>query len=394
MLTEGVALEVLAILSARGLEGFVATVSGSNAASSDNDYVFFPDEGDVSSLLITSRTSQEIVSTIAGAAWVDAFPDFLVTPMETSVRLAWLACKLRNDCGIDLDDRQLSSILEWWISTSENGIEAQYDEENGRLLEVFASLYSEASSSEIQKLVIEMEGDISILWLAYLIRKYRPRGIRAASTLSFEEMFLNMICSYDRGEFENQKLFWKMRSWELRNPGYPLLNDWRQRDPLDAVLDQRYWRQDLERALDSDSGFESVTVLEMDLDNFKMVNDALGHTVGDDAIRYYCGLVYRSFSDVGWVYRRGGDEVVVIVPNLNSTLVAKMAEEIRSTIEEEFIRWVPEDYSDPPPTVSVGGLYAPCGSCLDEVISEFEAAQKQSKMEGKNRVTFRQLGAS
>jgi diguanylate cyclase (GGDEF)-like protein len=70
-------------------------------------------------------------------------------------------------------------------------------------------------------------------------------------------------------------------------------------DPLGVLLDQRYWQRDLECILRTLGPQGQLAAFKMDLDNFKNVNEKLGHTAGDDAIRLYCSIVRDTLGRIG-----------------------------------------------------------------------------------------------
>jgi len=93
---------------------------------------------------------------------------------------------------------------------------------------------------------------------------------------------------------------------------------------------------------------------KMDLDNFKGVNEALGHSGGDEAIRLYCLIVKRILGKSGEVYRRGGDEVVVFAPGLDGSAARALAEKVRNAVESDFREWGDKKGLSGFPTASIG----------------------------------------
>ena len=181
-----------------------------------------------------------------------------------------------------------------------------------------------------------------------------------------------------------------MKKWERKNSQYPLLNDWRMLDSLETVWDQRYWRRDLEKFLQMLEPEEVLGILKIDLDNFKAVNDELDHSAGDDAIRHYCSVVKRVVGGYGYVYRRGGDEIVVILLDTNGPSAQAIAEEIRGQIESTFRDWAEKRCLTKSPTASIGVVVDGARTPL-ELISLVDKAQQEAKSGGKNRVVVATL---
>jgi diguanylate cyclase (GGDEF)-like protein len=87
---------------------------------------------------------------------------------------------------------------------------------------------------------------------------------------------------------------------------------------------------DLQRKLDAD---ELVSVLYMDMDGFKPVNDTMGHTEGDNCLIRIAGVMTKTILGKGKLYRPGGDELVAVLPNFNQGEAVSTAERIRAAID-------------------------------------------------------------
>jgi len=236
--------------------------------------------------------------------------------------------------------------------------------------------------------LILCDGMDAVHILAASTSRYRPRGLATASSVTALQLLSMLRIAYDLSELERDEIFLRMRTWERANIRYPLLRSWRSLDPLGEVLDQRYWEPDLASTVRLLKEKEPIALFKTDLDQFKPVNDALGHTKGDEAIKLYCRIVREILGTVGEVYRRGGDEVVVIAPGLAETRARELAERLRLEIERRFCEWAREHASPAVPTASIGLVVAvgPAPiSCLTRLLDE---AEKQAKQQGKNRVFF------
>jgi len=191
---------------------------------------------------------------------------------------------------------------------------------------------------------------------------------------------------YDMEELTTDGVFHRMRHWERQHQGYPLLKEWRFRDPLGVVLDQRYWEQDLRVQFALTRGGQRLAALKMDLDNFKVVNEKLGHSMGDEAIRLYCRIVKENLGPFGEVYRRGGDEVVVLAPGLPGPEAAGLAERLRQRIELDFREWGTRHSLETCPTASIGVVSMDLCASAEDAVKLLDQAQKSAKETGKNRV--------
>lgn len=128
-----------------------------------------------------------------------------------------------------------------------------------------------------------------------------------------------------------------------------------------------------------------VSLLMIDIDNFKGVNDSYGHQAGDTILRGISNLLNREVRAVDRVCRYGGEEMVVVLPETELGGAAVMAEQLRAKVEELSF-----DLGTAHPlhvTVSIGLATWPlhAGDAL-ELVAAADAAMYRAKQSGKNRV--------
>jgi two-component system, sensor histidine kinase LadS len=126
-----------------------------------------------------------------------------------------------------------------------------------------------------------------------------------------------------------------------------------------------------------------LTLLVLDIDNFKTFNDRFGHTLGDEAIKMVGGALRRYARKPVLACRYGGDEFCVILPGTNAEAAAAIAERLRASVETG---------SNPEHgiTVSVGyASLAPVGeqfTSAEKLFDAADAALYSAKQAGRNRV--------
>lgn len=127
-----------------------------------------------------------------------------------------------------------------------------------------------------------------------------------------------------------------------------------------------------------------ISLLLIDIDHFKQVNDTYGHLVGDQVIRNLATVLRRSVRAIDVVARLGGEEFAVMLPSTAPDLAVIIGERIRQNVEAERVK-TPDDeilY-----TISVGvALVQPEMSGTNELIAAADAALYAAKRGGRNKV--------
>ena len=129
------------------------------------------------------------------------------------------------------------------------------------------------------------------------------------------------------------------------------------------------------------------TVLFIDVDRFKNINDSLGHSIGDDVLMRVASRLLTSVSDQATVARISGDEFVVLDPTTeSSTQSVLLAEEILDVFREP----VPTPEGDMFVTASIGVAYAPKNLELtaDELLRHADTAMYRAKAAGRKCIAL------
>jgi len=124
------------------------------------------------------------------------------------------------------------------------------------------------------------------------------------------------------------------------------------------------------------------SILFIDIDHFKNVNDTYGHKKGDDALRTIAQLIYASCRKSDFVARYGGEEIVVILPNTTSRDAVSVAQEINNIVAKQTKKLLGIRI-----TVSIGvATYPGDGENLKKILESADKALYQAKKSGRNRV--------
>jgi diguanylate cyclase (GGDEF)-like protein len=126
-----------------------------------------------------------------------------------------------------------------------------------------------------------------------------------------------------------------------------------------------------------------LSVLMVDIDGFKSINDRYGHHVGDRVIVQIANACrdHRRPSDV--VARLGGEEFALLLPETDLEAAVIVAERLRDVISRNVLA-VPD--ANIAVTVSIGASTARAGKTLDDILNEADKALYEAKGAGRNRV--------
>lgn len=109
-------------------------------------------------------------------------------------------------------------------------------------------------------------------------------------------------------------------------------------DPALNLFRKEVFKTDLDAALDGAAATrEPCTVIFVDLDNFKSINDKYGHPVGDEVLSEVSTLLRAVVGSKGVCYRFGGEELTAVLPNYTADEGAALAERIRSELAGSVI---------------------------------------------------------
>lgn len=112
----------------------------------------------------------------------------------------------------------------------------------------------------------------------------------------------------------------------------------RVRDPLGVLIDGRHLDNDLQMARYAASVDTPLSVVFSDMNGMKAINDTFSHAAGDVALRAYFDAVASVVQNLGEAYRRGGDEVVTLLPSKNAFEAAALFDTICKWFGGELVR--------------------------------------------------------
>lgn len=158
-------------------------------------------------------------------------------------------------------------------------------------------------------------------------------------------------------------------------------------DALTNVFNYRYFQSQIEREIvRSDRHSKHFSVAMIDIDNFKQYNDSQGHLNGDEALKLIAKTIIQNIRKSDTLARYGGDEFVMILPELDKHQSKSLAEKLCMVIGKTK---VPRKKSTPKVnlTVSLGiSTFPDDGRSEDELLKKADEALYQAKDLGRNAV--------
>lgn len=160
-------------------------------------------------------------------------------------------------------------------------------------------------------------------------------------------------------------------------------------DPLTGVFNRRQLMLCGDSELARDLRYKSnMSVLMLDIDNFKAINDTLGHATGDLAIQLLANSMVTNLRKPDIVGRLGGDEFVIIMPEIDADGAVALAKRLGEIIESS-VKIKSDGDSQVCITVSIGvASMKASDSSFEEILARADKALYTAKANGRNSVVF------
>jgi diguanylate cyclase (GGDEF)-like protein len=159
-------------------------------------------------------------------------------------------------------------------------------------------------------------------------------------------------------------------------------------DALTGLANRRQFYEVLGREYERAQRFgQPVSLILLDIDDFKQINDSRGHLAGDAVLHSVAATLSEVIREIDLAARYGGEEFAVLLPQTGPDGAANLAERLRSEIAARSIRFGTEEITGV--TASFGVAAGPVNEQTQiDLIASADAALYQAKREGKDRVTL------
>lgn len=153
-------------------------------------------------------------------------------------------------------------------------------------------------------------------------------------------------------------------------------------DALTGLQNRASFEQYLEQII----GHQQASLLQLNLDHFKMINATYGHSVGDEVLRQVCHLLRSALRESDALARIGGDEFAILLTNCPPHAAMQTAERLRKSVHELNVHWHQKNLHT---GVSIGVVHIEPhhSSAPQSLLSMADNACKHAKESGRNRIS-------
>ncbi|WP_437881287.1 GGDEF domain-containing protein [Pseudomonas sp. LRF_L74] len=158
------------------------------------------------------------------------------------------------------------------------------------------------------------------------------------------------------------------------------------RDPLTGSGNRIAMSQTLQREIElSRRSLQPLSVLMLDIDHFKRINDEHGHLIGDEVLKNVANALKGSLRNVDMVFRYGGEEFLVLLSNTSCEAGVMIGERLRVAIEElqHAVENQPIKLS-----ISLGCATLQAGEGAESLLRRADTALYAAKRDGRNRISM------
>ncbi|MXI47090.1 diguanylate cyclase [Pseudomonas moraviensis] len=159
------------------------------------------------------------------------------------------------------------------------------------------------------------------------------------------------------------------------------------RDDLTQLPNRRHFLRESSAGIERDDGVLPATIMMLDLDNFKTVNDTFGHAVGDAALKKVAAILKVELRKTDFIGRMGGEEFAIVMTGITETEARKTADRLRQKVESNA-RII--EGNEVNLTISIGATFSHRrdNSAFQALLKIADNALFEAKRRGRNRVIF------
>lgn len=163
-------------------------------------------------------------------------------------------------------------------------------------------------------------------------------------------------------------------------------------DSLTGLFNSRHLHEELQAELERAGRYgRPLSLLVIDCDNFKRINDTFGHLEGDKVLQKLAQIIGQCLRSADSAYRFGGEEFVVLLPESDGVAARALADRLRSSFAEQVVLSATQQTIRC--TVSIGVAEYAAGDDQNSLIRRADDACYQAKEKGRDCVVLGEVGA-
>jgi len=218
----------------------------------------------------------------------------------------------------------------------------------------------------------------------------QPRSRMCTPLVSFGETVGVLVCesvrprAFQSADVQALESVADIVATAIQNAGYvEKIRQLAFKDGLTGLFNRRFFEMRILEEIERATRYKgSMSVVMIDIDHFKKINDEFGHLLGDEVLRQVSNILAQHLRKLDFVCRFGGEEFAVILPETPGDNAAAVADKLRRVVEGWHFPGVPR-----PVTISAGVAATPNhGKTRDEIIRSADNALYSAKQTGRNRV--------
>ena len=157
-------------------------------------------------------------------------------------------------------------------------------------------------------------------------------------------------------------------------------------DPLTGLYNRRYFEEQIQQAIQKAKRYDdSFSIMLLDIDHFKLINDQYGHLAGDKVLQYLSNKMKLFFRESDIIGRWGGEEFIIILKEISAEDLLNKAEKLRQDVESFTIDL---DRATTSLTISIGIAMFTNQTDKEQIINNADKALYKAKNEGRNKVVL------